>query len=72
MRLNWPLILFRHAVAGLLILAWVGVMFTKPPEILAIGMTFVMLGAVSVIAAQTVLMIEATTSIVTGKKESFH
>lgn len=59
-RLNWPLILFRHAVAGLLVLAWIGTIFTKQPEIVAIAMTFVMLGAVSVIAAQTVLMIEAT------------
>ncbi len=72
MRLNWPLVLFRHAVAGLSILAWIGTIFTKQSEIVTIAMTFVMLGAVSVIAAQTVLMIEATTGTVTKKKDAFH
>jgi hypothetical protein len=66
-KINWPLVLFRHAVAGVLVLAWVGVIFTKQPEIVAIAMTFVMLGALSVIAAQTVLMIEATTGGNTDK-----
>ncbi|MCL5265447.1 MAG: hypothetical protein M1343_09705 [Chloroflexi bacterium] len=61
MRLNWPLVLFRHAVAGLLVLAWVAAIFTKQPPAIAIGMTFVMLGSLAVIASQTVLMIEATT-----------
>lgn len=72
MRLNWPLVLFRHAVAGLLILAWVVTIFTHPPELLAVAMTFVMLGAVAVIAAQTVLMIEATTGAVAKKLEDYH
>lgn len=67
MRINWSLVLFRHAVAILLVLAWIGTMFTKQPDIIAVVMTFVMLGAIVVIASQTVLMIEATTNGRTDK-----
>ncbi|MBI4322476.1 MAG: hypothetical protein HY675_28620 [Chloroflexi bacterium] len=61
MKLNWPLVLFRHFFAGLLVLAWMATLFTRQSELLTIVMTFVMLGALAVISAQTVLMIEATT-----------
>ncbi len=67
MKLNWPLVLFRHFLAGFLILVWIGAIFTRQSELVMVAMTFVMLGSLAVISAQTVLMIEATTGSFTKK-----